>query len=98
MIPCEKAVWEVLPAIKARLAQEMFFLGMKQTEIAKALGTTKAAVSQYIKKKRGRRRVVRGKALEKLKKFARTAKRRRIGREERMRVLCEICRSMRGSG
>ncbi|MEI8185104.1 MAG: helix-turn-helix domain-containing protein [Chlorobiaceae bacterium] len=53
IFPCEKAVWYYLPQIRADLAIELVKTGMTQSQAAKKLGVTPAAVSQYIHKKRG---------------------------------------------
>jgi uncharacterized protein len=53
IFPCEKAVWYHLPQIRADLAIELVKSGMTQSQAAKKLGVTPAAVSQYIHKKRG---------------------------------------------
>jgi uncharacterized protein len=53
IFPCEKAVWYHLPQIRADLAIELVKTGMTQSQAAKKLGVTPAAVSQYIHKKRG---------------------------------------------
>jgi len=52
--PCEIMVLKVLPAIRAELARIMMQeLEMPQQEIARRLGVSKAAVSQYASAKRG---------------------------------------------
>lgn len=53
IFPCEKAVWYHLPQIRADLAIELVKTGMTQSQAARKLGVTPAAVSQYIHKKRG---------------------------------------------
>ena len=53
IFPCEKAVWYYLPQIRADLAKELVKTGMTQSNAAKMLGVTLAAVSQYLHKKRG---------------------------------------------
>ncbi|MGB7512093.1 MAG: helix-turn-helix domain-containing protein [Pelodictyon phaeoclathratiforme] len=53
IFPCEKAVWYHLPQIRADLAIELVKTGLTQSQAAKKLGVTPAAVSQYIHKKRG---------------------------------------------
>lgn len=59
--PCELIVWYVLPCIRRELA---FYLvneyNLTQTQTAKKLGVTDAAVSQYMKAKRGCQKEVRG--------------------------------------
>ena len=53
-MPCEIIVWKLLPVLRKELAKEMKQLGVSQKEIAQRLGVTPAAVSQYIKAKRGK--------------------------------------------
>ncbi|MCX8173775.1 MAG: transcriptional regulator [Thermoplasmata archaeon] len=53
-VPCEDAVWEILPAIRRELAISLVKeRALSQREAAKILGLTEAAVSQYISSKRG---------------------------------------------
>lgn len=49
----EIEVWYIVPAIRKELALAMSNNGLKQVEIAKRLGITKAAVNQYLSGKRG---------------------------------------------
>ena len=57
IFPCEKAVWYNLPQIRADIAAGLVKGGMTQSQAAKKLGVTPAAVSQYMNKKRGRQEV-----------------------------------------
>jgi len=50
--PQEIAVWYILPALRKELTLEMKKLGLDQKTIAKVIGVTEAAVSQYITEKR----------------------------------------------
>jgi uncharacterized protein len=50
--PCELVVWKILPAIKAQIARNLKEKGMRQKDIAKALDSTEAAISQYLSGKR----------------------------------------------
>jgi len=53
-IPCEVVVWHVLPVIRKELANELVTVhNVTQAEVARRFGVTNAAVSQYIRKKRG---------------------------------------------
>ncbi len=52
-LPCEQALWYVLPAIRADLARELVSRGLSQKDAAEKLGVTSSAVSQYLSKKRG---------------------------------------------
>lgn len=54
-MPQEIEVWYVLPAIRKELAKEMLSKGLKQKDIAKKLGVTEPAVSQYLKSKRAKK-------------------------------------------
>lgn len=44
--------WYVIPAVRRALALEMHKLGMKSVDIAKNLGISKAAISQYFNNSR----------------------------------------------
>lgn len=58
-IPCELVVWYVLPAIRREIANELVTTyKMPQSQVAKKFGVTDAAVSQYMKKKRGENSVI----------------------------------------
>src|SRR5574344_618717 len=53
-IPCELVVWYVLPMIRREVSKELVYThGMTQAEVARRFGVTDAAISQYLKKKRG---------------------------------------------
>jgi len=47
-------LWYLIPAIRREIAKELKRKGMLQKEIAKALGITASAVSQYLKFKRAK--------------------------------------------
>lgn len=53
-LPCERAIWYIIPHIRAGLSVELSKLECTQEEIAEMLGLTQAAVSQYISGKRGK--------------------------------------------
>ncbi len=53
IMPQELEVWYLLPTIRKGLAKEMVKGGLSQKAIAEKLGITEAAVSQYMKGKRG---------------------------------------------
>lgn len=58
-IPCEIVVWYVLPTIRREIASVLVeTYKMPQSQIAKKFGVTDAAVSQYMKKKRGESPVI----------------------------------------
>jgi len=53
--PCQKIVWDVLPAIRAAIAVELVKCGVSQVEAARMLAIAPSAVSQYLSGKRGYR-------------------------------------------
>ena len=53
--PCQKIVWDVLPAIRAAIAIELVTCGVSQVEAARMLEIAPSAVSQYLSGKRGYR-------------------------------------------
>jgi uncharacterized protein len=53
--PCQKIVWDVLPAIRAAIAVELVRDGLSQVEASRMLEIAPSAVSQYISGKRGYR-------------------------------------------
>ena len=46
-------IWDVLPSIRAAIAEELVKRDLPQKEISRLLGITPPAVSQYLSKKRG---------------------------------------------
>ena len=50
----EIEVWYVIPALRKELAKALLDLDLTQKDIAKKLGLTEPAVSQYLKNKRGK--------------------------------------------
>jgi len=53
--PCQKIVWDVLPAIRAAIAVELVRCGVSQVPAARMLEIAPSAVSQYLSGKRGYR-------------------------------------------
>ncbi len=51
-LPQELEVWYVLPALRRAFAVEMDRRGLRGVQIARLLGVTKAAVSQYLSRTR----------------------------------------------
>ncbi|MEM2341901.1 MAG: helix-turn-helix domain-containing protein [Candidatus Bathyarchaeia archaeon] len=53
-LPCENIGRRILPVFRAQIAKELIEkYGFTQIEVAKKLGTTQAAISQYLRSKRG---------------------------------------------
>jgi len=56
--PCETVVRFVLPAFRSLVARELVEkYDFSQVDVAKKLGTTQAAISQYISSKRGEKQL-----------------------------------------
>lgn len=53
MMPCGEVHWKILPAVSREIAVCLEKEGVERSKIAFALGTSTAAVSQYISGKRG---------------------------------------------
>ena len=53
MLPCSEVHWKILPSVCSQLALCMEKENVPRARIAAALGTSQAAVSQYISGKRG---------------------------------------------
>ncbi len=51
--PCEVIVWDVLPSIRAAIAEELVKRGLSQKDVSRLMDITPPAVSQYVSKKRG---------------------------------------------
>lgn len=88
-VPCEDAVWEILPAIRRELAISLVKEhALNQRETARILGLTEAAVSQYVNSKRGSRMEISPEIMAEIKKAAEVI----ILNEARTtHELCRIC-------
>jgi predicted transcriptional regulator len=53
MLPCSEVHWKILPAVSRELAECLEKEHVTRTRIAEVIGTSPAAISQYISGKRG---------------------------------------------
>ena len=103
-LPCEAIARYILPVFRSIIAKDLVEkYGLTQVEAAKRLGTTQAAVSQYVHSKRGYGSLGQFEnAMPNIRKYAsKTAKRiasEDVPSDEVMRVFCELCRELRKSG
>ncbi|MCW4044771.1 MAG: helix-turn-helix domain-containing protein [Candidatus Bathyarchaeota archaeon] len=94
---CEKAVRYILPLYRAFLAKELIAkYNYTQVAAAKKLGTTQAAISQYVTSKRGHKRIPNSDEIAQLIQdaAAQTAERIANGKmnlEEFDQSFCELC-------
>ncbi|PKL70030.1 MAG: transcriptional regulator [Methanomicrobiales archaeon HGW-Methanomicrobiales-1] len=91
--PCQKIVWNVLPAIRAAIAVELVRGGTSQVEAARMLEMAPSAVSQYLSGKRGYRIEFEDDAKKSIVLLAQDL----IDRKEVnvMEQICRICRQIR---
>jgi predicted transcriptional regulator len=94
-VPCQRIVWDVLPAIRAAIAEELVGSGVSQLEAARLLDMAPSAVSQYITKKRGYRIVFDDEIRATIQRLAQDIKNGNV--EELSPKICEICRQLRES-
>ena len=95
---CETVVKQVLPAVRSLLAKRLDERGLKNKEIAAAMGITPAAVTQYLKKARGTKTKVlmKNKAVNSLVvELADKMAEKRLSPAEGMAGFCGICKEVR---
>ncbi|ACL16495.1 transcriptional regulator [Methanosphaerula palustris] len=92
--PCQRIVWDVLPAIRAAIVVELVKCEVSQVEAARMLGIAPSAVSQYLSGKRGYRIEFE----DDVKKAINSLARDLIDKKEQVKVterICAICRQLR---
>lgn len=92
-LPCQTIVWDVLPAIRAAIAEELINCGLSQQEVAKELDMAPSAVSQYLSKKRGYRIVFDEDVKKSIRVLAEDMEKNRV--EDLAERICSICRQLR---
>jgi hypothetical protein len=91
--PCQKIVWDVLPAIRAAIAVELVKCGVSQVEAARMLAIAPSAVSQYLSGKRGYRIEFENDVKQSIEQLARDLiEGRGVNLVQRT---CDICRQLR---
>ena len=91
--PCQKIVWEALPAIRAAIAVELVRCGVSQAEASRLLEIAPSAVSQYLSGKRGYRIEFADDVKHSIRLLARDLQEnKKINLVERT---CDICRQLR---
>jgi predicted transcriptional regulator len=99
-IPCELIVWYVLPSIRRELARELVDKHhLSQAEVARRFGVTDAAISQYLKAKRGTSKEIENSGkYEDFKKEVEAAAQRMVGGSDIVTETCRICEMVKKSG
>lgn len=91
--PCQKIVWDVLPAIRAAIAVELVRNGVSQVEASRMLEIAPSAVSQYLSGKRGYRIEFEGEVKRAIASLAQDLKDGKV--ESLAGRICGICRQLR---
>ena len=92
-LPCQMIVWDVLPAIRAAIAEELVNCGLSQQEVAKELDMAPSAVSQYLSKKRGYRIVFDEDVKKSIRILAEDMEASRV--DNLAARICDICHQLR---
>ena len=94
--PCQKIVWDVLPAIRAAIVVELVKCGVSQAEAAKMLEVAPSAVSQYLSGKRGYRIEFENDVKQSIEQLAQDLKEKNV--TNLVGRICDICRQLRAEG
>lgn len=89
-LTCQSTQWYLLLAIRAELVKELKRMGVKQTEIARLMGMTPAAVSQYVKGKRGTAMEFDARVKERINTSARRIAGSGVSGDDLFREICEL--------
>ena len=91
--PCQRIVWDVLPAIRAAIAVELVQCGLSQVEAARMLEIAPSAVSQYLSGKRGYRIEFENDVKRSIEQLAEDLK---VGKKVNLvQRTCDICKQLR---
>ena len=93
-IPQQVEIYYIIPAIRREMSRALVGMGMSQKQAAQKLGITEAAVSQYIKSKRGGKVVFRPGMMDEIRKSAKRVAGGCPAMKE-IQSLCEIMRRKR---
>jgi predicted transcriptional regulator len=99
-IPCELIVWYVLPSLRRELARELVDKHkLTQAEVARRFGVTDAAISQYLKSKRGTNKELESSGkYEEFKAEVEKAAQRIMDGSDIVTETCRICEMVKKSG
>ena len=93
--PCELVVWHLLPAIRSEIVKELKKEHLLQKDIAKHIGITPPAVSQYLAGKRGGDMKLPGEITSKIRELAKRIIAEDISSFEVVKSMCPICIEVR---
>lgn len=98
--PCETVVRFVLPAFRSLVAKELVEkYDFSQVDVAKKLGTTQAAISQYISSKRGEKQLKQLESLPLIRsvvsKVASGIATSELATIDTIEIFCSLCEALR---
>ncbi len=91
--PCQKIVWDVLPAIRAAIAVELVKCGVSQVDASKMLEIAPSAVSQYLSGKRGYRIEFEAEVKHSIERLALDLRDGNV--DNLVSRICDICKQLR---
>ena len=91
--PCQKIVWDVLPAIRAAVVQELVGQGVSQLEASRLLDLAPSAISQYMSKKRGYRIEFEDDVRVSIHQLAKDLQEGKV--QNLVERICDICKQLR---
>ena len=91
--PCQKIVWDILPAIRAAIAVELVKCGVSQVEASRMLKIAPSAVSQYLSGKRGYRIEFDGDVKSSIARLAQDLREGKV--DNLVNRICDICKELR---
>jgi len=95
MLPQEIELYYLIPSLRKQLAVALINKGLKQKEVARLLCITNAAISQYLKGKRGKRFDAKVKSIAKeIEKSAEIIRKNKI-KQKKQQVAKELLRLVR---
>lgn len=91
--PCEYVLWYILPAVRKEIAKILVVEHkLKQRSVADMLSLTEAAVSNYVREKRGKNIMID----KKIKHLLKTVAARMATGKCTTNSTCELCKLIRG--
>ena len=98
---CEVMVQQVFPSVRAVISRELIYeYKLNQNEVAKLLGVSQPAISQYIRQLRGEKKALleNEKVVREVKRICEKIHDEKIGRIELMNEFCALCKTMTSNG
>jgi len=96
--PCEVAVKELLPLIRALVAKELKARGLSQAKIADLIGVTQPAVSTYLKLKADREPLYSEEVVALSKRLALGLASHTLSSSEAVKDICTLCTNLKCQG